>query len=87
MLRIPGEIRDAAIGVLHHDEMKLPATSSNRFGSFTDSSEKAQLLQQPWSNSTADVTHNDGLARFDSKYMSRIDTHISATDNDGFYIR
>jgi hypothetical protein len=77
---------DAAICVLKYDDVKLSAPSGNPSGNLTDSSEQTELLQQPRGNSTTDVTDHDGLARFDSKYMSRIDTHISATDDQGLYV-
>jgi hypothetical protein len=37
--RIASEARDAAIGVLKYDEVKLPAASRNLFGNLTDGSE------------------------------------------------
>src|ERR1700722_13994719 len=82
-----GEVSAAAIGVLEDDEMKLPAASRNRCGNLADSPEHTQLLQQPWRDSTADVTHHNRFAGFNAKYMGRIDTHISATDNDCLHIR
>jgi hypothetical protein len=45
------------------------------------------LLQQPWGDSTTDVAHHDGFARFNSKYVSRIHAHIGAPDDDCSYIR
>src|SRR5580700_10498246 len=43
--RVASEARDAAIGVLKYDEVKLPAASRNLSGNLTDSSEQPQLLQ------------------------------------------
>ena len=82
-----GEVRDTAIGMLEDDEMKLPATSRNRSGNLADSPEHTQLLQQPWRDSTADVTDHNGFPRFNSEYMSRVHTHIGATDNNCLHIR
>src|SRR5262249_42449606 len=78
---------DAAMGVWDYDNVKPPAASRDLFGNLADSSEQTQLLQQPGSDSTANITHHDCLARFDSKYMSRIHTHIGATDDDRPNIR
>ena len=83
---VVGEARDAAIGVLKYYKVELPDASRNRSGNLTDSSEYTQLLQQPRGDSTADITYHNGLARFDSKYMSRIYAHISAIDDGCLYI-
>ena len=77
---------DAAIGVLKYDDVKLSAASRNLSGNLADSPEQTQLLQQPRGDSTADVTDHDGLARFNSEDMSRVHTHISATNDDCLYI-
>src|SRR5580692_9519087 len=84
--RVAGQASDAAVGVLKYDDVKFPAASWNLSGNLADAPEQTQLLQQPRCNSTADVTDHDGLARLNSKYMSRINTHISATDYDGLHI-
>ncbi len=62
---------DAAIGVLKYDDVKFTA-AGNLPGNFADSPKQSQLLQQPRRDSTADVTHHDGLSRLDSKYVSGI---------------
>jgi hypothetical protein len=77
---------DAAIGVLKNYDVELPAPSRNLSSNLTDSPEETQLLQQPRRDSTTYITDHDGLARFDSKYMSRIHTHISAPDDYCFHI-
>ena len=74
------------IGVLKYDEVKLCSASRNLSGNLPDSSEQTQLFQQTWGDSPADIAHHDGLARFDSKYVGRIYTHIGATDDDRLYI-
>ena len=84
---IAGEASDAAIGVLKYDDVKLPAASRDLSGNLSDSPEHTQLLQQPWRDSTADVAHHDGFARFNSEYMSRVHTHVGATNDDRSYIR
>jgi len=63
---------DAAIGVLKYDDVKFTAAAGNLPGNFADSPKQFQLLQQPRRDSTADVTHHDGLSRLDSKYVSGI---------------
>jgi hypothetical protein len=40
------------------------------------------LLEQSWGDSTSDVPNNHGLARFHSKDMSRVHTHIGAAYDD-----
>jgi hypothetical protein len=85
--RIARKASDTAVRVLKHDEVKLPAASSNLSGNLSDSSEQTQLLQQSRRDSAPDVTYYDGLAGLNSKYVSRVHTHISATDNDCLYIR
>jgi hypothetical protein len=72
--------------VLKYDDVKFTAASKNLSGNFTDSSEKSQLLQQSRCDSAAEVTHHDGLPRLNSKYMSRVHTHIGATNDDRLYI-
>jgi len=79
---IAGEAANATIAVLKDNEMKLSAASWDFPGNLADSPEQSQLLQQPWCDSTADITYHDGFARFDSEYMSRIHTHTSAANND-----
>ena len=83
---IASKASHAAIGVLEHDDVKLPAASRNFSGNFTDSPEQTQLLQQPWGDSTADVPDYDGLAGLNSQHIGWIHTHIGATDNDCFHI-
>jgi hypothetical protein len=68
--------------MVKYDQVKLPAASRNRFGNLSDSSEQTELLQQTGRDSTADVSHYDGLTGFDSKHLSRINAHIGATDDD-----
>jgi hypothetical protein len=70
--------------MMKHDQMKLPAASRNCFGNLSDSSEQTELLQQTGRDSTADVSHYDGLTGPDSKHLNRINTHIGATDDDCF---
>jgi hypothetical protein len=77
---------DAAIGVLKNYHVELPAPSRNLSSNLTDSPEETQLLQQPRRDSTTYITDYDGLALFESKYMSRIDTHISTPDDYCFHI-
>jgi hypothetical protein len=67
--------------MVKYDQVKLPAASRNRFGNLSDSSEQTKLLQQPRRDSTADVSHDDGLTRFDTKQMCRIHAHVGATDD------
>jgi hypothetical protein len=74
----------AAIRMMKYDQVKLSAASRNRFGNFPDSSEQHKLLQQCWRDSAADVSHDDGLAGFDSKHMRRVHAHIGATDDYRF---
>jgi hypothetical protein len=85
--RFAGEASHAAISVLHQDDVKLAAASRDLASNLTDSVEQTQLFQQPGRNSAADVPQHDGLARFDSEDMTRIRTHIGATDDDRLYIR
>ena len=75
------ETRAPTIRVVEHDQVKFPAVSRNRSGNLSDSSEQTELLQQRRRDSTADVSHDDGLTRFDSKHMCRIYAHVGATDN------
>jgi hypothetical protein len=70
--------------VVEHNQVKFPAAARNRFGNLSDSSEQTELLQQPRRDSTADVSHDDGLTGLDSKHLSRINAHIGATDDDCF---
>ena len=84
---LAGEASDAAIGVLEYDEVKFPAACRNTSRNFTDSPKHGQLLQQSWRDSTADVTHDNGFARFDSEYIGRIHTHVGATDDNCPYIQ
>jgi len=72
---------DAAIGVLKNYHVELPAPSRTLPSNLTDSPEETQLFQQPRRDSTTYITDHDGLSRFDSKYMSRVHTHISAPDD------
>src|SRR5580704_12665677 len=65
--------------------MELPAASRNRSGNLPDSPEQTQLLQQARRDSTANVSQHHGLARFNSKDVRRIHTHIRATDDDRLY--
>jgi hypothetical protein len=67
--------------MVKYDQVKLPAASRNGFGNLSDSSEQTQLLQQARRHSTADVSHDDGLTRFDPKHMCRIHAHVGATDD------
>ena len=53
---------DAAIFVRKYDDVKFTAAAGNLPGSFADSPKQFQLLQQPRRDSTADVTHHDGLS-------------------------
>jgi len=76
-----------AIGVLKYDHVKLPAASRNLSGNLTDFARVDPTAPTAPDDSTAHVTYHGGLARFNSKYMSRIHTHISATDDDCLYIR
>src|SRR5262249_3019315 len=64
-----------------------PPPSRDLFATLPVSPDQPHLPQQPGSDSTANITHHDCLARFDSKYMSRIHTHIGATDDDRPNIR
>jgi hypothetical protein len=59
--RIASKTSDAAISVLKHDEMELPAASGDLSGDRANSHEQSQLLQQIWRDSSADVTDYDGL--------------------------
>jgi hypothetical protein len=70
--------------MVKHDQMKLPAVSRNGSGNLSDSSEETELLQQTGRDSTADVSHYDGLTGLDSKHVHRINAHIGATDDDCF---
>ena len=72
--------------MLEYDDVKFAAASRNLPGKFTDSPEQSQLFQQPRRDSTADIAHDDGLARSNSKYVGRIHTHICTTDDDCLYI-
>lgn len=46
-----------------------------------------QRLQQPWRDSTADLTHDNDFSWFISNCMSRVDSHIRAAGNDGLHVR
>jgi hypothetical protein len=81
------EASDAAIGVVEYDEVKFPTACGNTPRNFTDSPKHTQLLNQPWRDSAADVAHDNGPARFDSEYISRIHTHVGATDDNCPYIQ
>jgi hypothetical protein len=70
--------------MMKYDQVKLTAAARNRFGDLSDSSEQTELLQQTGRDSTADVSHYDGLTRLDSKHLTRINAHIGATDDDCF---
>jgi hypothetical protein len=70
--------------MVEHNQVKLSAASRNRFGNLTDSSEESKLLQQSRRDSTADVSHDDGLTGFDSKHLRRVHAHIGATDDYRF---
>jgi hypothetical protein len=83
---VAGKASYAAIGVVKHDEVKLPVASWIFSGNLADSSEHTQLLKQARGDSTADVTQHHGLARFGSKDVSRIDAHIRAADDDRSYV-
>jgi hypothetical protein len=85
--RVAREASDAAIGVLQNDEVKRSASSWSLSGDLTDSPEKAQLFEQHRGDSTADVADHYRLARCYSKYVSRIDAHVCATDDECLYIR
>jgi hypothetical protein len=70
--------------MMKYDQVKLPAASRNRSGDLSDSSEKAELLQQSWRDSTTDISHYDGLTGLDSKHVSRINSHVGAADDYRF---
>jgi hypothetical protein len=64
--------------------VKLTAASRNRSGNFSYSSEQAEFLQQTGRDTTAYVSHYDGLTGLDSKHLSRINAHIGASNDDCF---
>src|SRR5580698_5269817 len=70
--------------MMKYDQVKLTAASRNSFGNLSDSSEQTELLQQTGRDSTADVSHHDGLTGLDSKDLSRINAHIGATYDHRF---
>jgi hypothetical protein len=67
---VAGKAGDPAIGVLKYDQVKLSSPSWNLSRDLADSPEQSQLLQQPRGDPTSNITDDDGLARFSSKYMS-----------------